>query len=70
MDIHNDLLLALVAKIRVSLDANALSFQIVFTSGWFLSHISRILCRQYNAIQYSPYLPVEVSEFPFRNPGT
>lgn len=59
MDIHNDLLLALVAKICVSLRVNALSFQYVFTSGWFISHIYRILCRQYNiTIQYNPYLPI------------
>lgn len=59
MDIHNDLLLALVAKICVSLRVNARSFQYIFTSGWFLSCISRILCIQYNAtIQYNPYLPI------------
>lgn len=67
MDIYNDLLLALVAKTYIYLDVNALSFQNVFTSGWFLSHISRILCRQSNVTPYNPYLPIEINELPFIN---
>lgn len=67
MDVHNGLLLA---KVCVSLNVNALCCQNVFTSGWFLSHISRILFRQYNATQCNPYFPIEVSELPFRNQGT
>lgn len=70
MDIYNDLLLALVAKICVSLDVNVLYFQNVLTSGWFLSHICRIICRQYSATQYNPYLLIEVNELLFRNQGS
>ena len=70
MDIYNDLLLALVAKICVSLDVNVLYFQNVLTSGWFLSHICRIICRQYSATQYNPYLLIEVNELLYRNQGS